>query len=178
MFEGILFKVYQWEQKLFDGTTRTFEKVKRLPSVQVITIHNDKILIQKEWQPQREKPFYSFTGGMTSWGEEPLAAAKRELLEETGMQADVKEAKVSSMKGKIDWPTTFFIATNPKKVAEPKLDGGEKIEITWRSYEEFKEIVLGPDFRLKGFERYFLRLLYEGREEEFKKELFENKKLI
>lgn len=28
VFKGVIFDVYQWEQKLYNGTTTTFEKLK------------------------------------------------------------------------------------------------------------------------------------------------------
>lgn len=44
-FTGIIFDVYQWEQRLYDGSTTTFEKIKRSDTVNVILTTPDKKII-------------------------------------------------------------------------------------------------------------------------------------
>ena len=83
---GILFNVYQWEQEMFNGTTETFERLTRVPSVEVIASIGEDILTIVQEQPAREGKYPSLPGGRIDPGEEPLAAAKRELLEETNLQ--------------------------------------------------------------------------------------------
>lgn len=58
VFKGIIFDVYQWEQKMFDGSFKTFEMLKRLNTVEIIAIQNNKILLSKQSQPNKEN-FYS-----------------------------------------------------------------------------------------------------------------------
>ena len=62
VFTGITYDVYQWEQKMFDGTYSTFEILKRRLGVQVIVVIKDKILLLKEEQPGKGK-FISLVGG-------------------------------------------------------------------------------------------------------------------
>ncbi|MBU4368171.1 NUDIX domain-containing protein [Patescibacteria group bacterium] len=88
VFKGEIFEVWQWKQKMFDGSIQTFEKLRRTNTAQVIPAVGDKILIQIQEQPDRKKSFNSIPGGRCDWGEEPLIAAKRELLEETGYISD------------------------------------------------------------------------------------------
>jgi 8-oxo-dGTP pyrophosphatase MutT (NUDIX family) len=68
----------------------------------------------------------------------PLAAARRELLEETGYAADAWEstgviAPNPAMQNNRCWS---FLARGVKKVAEPRLDGGEDIEVVLVPYQE------------------------------------------
>lgn len=87
VFKGKLFDIYQWKQELFDGKKVTFEKLKRPDTVNVIPItSNGEIVISEQEQPGTD-PFIGCLGGRIDEGEEPLEAAKRELLEETGMEA-------------------------------------------------------------------------------------------
>ncbi|MFH1187732.1 MAG: NUDIX domain-containing protein, partial [bacterium] len=86
-FKGIIFDVYQWEQKMFDGTYETFEMLKRPDTVEIIPVAGDKILINEQQQPNTPV-FLSLFGGRVDEGEEPLRAAKRELLEEAGYASD------------------------------------------------------------------------------------------
>lgn len=44
MFEGRIYDVYQWPQKLFDGSTETFEMLSRADTVKIIVLVNEKEL--------------------------------------------------------------------------------------------------------------------------------------
>lgn len=128
VFEGKIFDVYQWDQEMFDGTTSVFERLKRPDTAQVVAVVDGKILIQVEEQPDGTRPFPSIPGGRVDPGEEPLEAAKRELLEETGYAAEDWELwREMDPVGKMEWTVYTFIARGAKKVAEPHLDAGERI---------------------------------------------------
>src|SRR3989344_4305397 len=88
VFKGAVFDVYQWEQELYDGTHKTFEKLKRPDTVVVFPVLDDgKILLTEQEQPGKE-PFIGATGGKVEEGEDILEAVKRELLEESGYEAE------------------------------------------------------------------------------------------
>src|SRR3989338_8402924 len=84
VFKGEIFEVWQWRQKMYDGTTETFEMLKRPDTTQVIAVIEDKILILKQKQPNNASAFLSLAGGRREKNESALNSAKRELLEETG----------------------------------------------------------------------------------------------
>lgn len=149
VFKGIVFDTYQWEQKLFDGSTAIFEMLKRVDVTQVIAISNGQILYAKQEQPSKP-PYLSLFGGKAENGEDPLMAAKRELLEETGMVSDRWELLVvfDAQIPKTDWSVYTFIARDCRKVQEPKLDGGEKIEVMHASIDDFiKNVIPDPSFK-------------------------------
>ncbi|HVS79005.1 MAG TPA: NUDIX domain-containing protein, partial [Candidatus Saccharimonadales bacterium] len=85
VFDGKIFDVYQWPQKMYDGTTETFEMLKRPNTVVVLAIKDGELVILKQSQPNLQNEFMDFPGGRADEGETPLESAKRELLEETGM---------------------------------------------------------------------------------------------
>lgn len=148
VFTGVIFDVYQWEQEMYDGTKETFEKLKRADTVTIIATNKDKIFLSREIQPDRNKYFFSNFGGRVDKGEEPLAAAKRELLEEAGMKSDSWTLlTIDSLISKIDWSVYVYVAKNCQKVAPQKLDSGEKIEIIELKFEEFIDKVFEDDFR-------------------------------
>ncbi|MEK7539386.1 MAG: NUDIX hydrolase [Patescibacteria group bacterium] len=130
VFEGALFDVYQWEQEMFDGTKTTFEKLKRPDTVVIFPVLPDgKIILTEQEQPGK-KPFIGTTGGRVDKGEDILMAAKRELLEESGYEAEefiLWDAQHPT--SKIDWVVYTFIAKGLKKVAGLHLDAGEKIKL-------------------------------------------------
>jgi ADP-ribose pyrophosphatase len=147
VFQGEIFDVYQWPQKMYDGTTQTFEKIQRADTATIIPITEDgKIITSKQSQPGK-KPFSSTIGGRIDKEENPLDAAKRELLEETGYVA--KEwILLDSIQpySKIEWTVYCFIAKGCTKITKQNLDSGEKIKLNYLSFENFVNIVLQKDF--------------------------------
>lgn len=147
VFKGIMFDVYQWQQKMFDGTFQTFEKIKREDTAMVIPVTTDgKIILLKESQPGK-KPFTALVGGRIGRNEKVLDAAKRELLEETGYEAR-EFIMFDSFQpvSKIEWNVYTFIAKDCKKVSEINPDSGEKIKLMPVSFEEFLKIVMSKEF--------------------------------
>jgi ADP-ribose pyrophosphatase len=143
----VIFDVYQWEQEMFDGSTETFEKLKRPDTVVVFPITEDgKIILTKQEQPGKE-PFIGAAGGRVDPGEDILDAAKRELLEESGYKAaEFTLWKSMQPISKIEWAVYVFVARGLKKVAELNLDAGEKIELMPVSFDEFLKIAMEPNF--------------------------------
>ncbi len=142
VFEGIIFDVFHWEQEMFDGSKETFEAIKRIDSVTVLAIIDDKILINSEIQPGREQ-FFALPGGRINRDENPIDAIKRELLEETGYSSeDLTEwfKLDASDFAKIEWPLHYFIAKNCIKNKEVELDPGEKIETKLITLDELIEL--------------------------------------
>lgn len=147
VFKGVIFEVWQWQQKMFDGTVRTFERLKRPDTVEMLAVVGDKILVQDEMQPDTDE-FISVPSGRVDEGEEPAPAAKRELLEETGYASDDWALATQDMpSGKIDWTIHVFVARNCTKVQESKPEGGEKIQSRLVSFEELLALSDEPNFR-------------------------------
>jgi ADP-ribose pyrophosphatase len=56
VFSGIIFDVYHWEQELYDGTSTTFEALKRRGTAIVLPIlYNGNILLCIQEQPGYSK---------------------------------------------------------------------------------------------------------------------------
>lgn len=171
VFKGVLFDVYQWEQEMFDGSKATFEKLKRSDTVVVFPVlDNGKIVITRQEQPGKE-PFIGATGGRVDEGEDILSAAKRELLEESGYEAEefiLWDSRHPT--SKIDWVVYTFIAKGLKKVSDIHLDSGEKIELMEVTLDELIEIGIKENFA----EKEIVSKFYEAKlNSEKKKELEE-----
>lgn len=173
VFKGILFDVYQWEQELFDGTKKIFEKVKRRDTVIVFAVLPDgKILLTEQEQPGKA-PFIAATGGIMEDNEDALVAAKRELLEESGYEAEEfllwdSQQPVS----KVDWAVYTFIAKGLKKVSDLNLDGGEKIKAKPVTFDELLEIGTQSGFSESEVIPYFYEAKLNPEKKEELKKLF------
>jgi 8-oxo-dGTP pyrophosphatase MutT (NUDIX family) len=175
VFQGKIFDTYQWEQKLYDGTTAVFEMLKRPGTIQIIPTVGEDIYLSYEEQPTKPRS-YTLFGGRMEPDESHLVTAKRELLEETGLESDDWELlKTYEYNGKIDWPMYLYIARNCRKVAEQKLDPGEKIEVKRVPFSQFIEIVSAESFYNQIIANDILRMrLDKEKLEEFRKKLFRN----
>ncbi len=174
VFEGIVFDVWHYDQEMYDGSTATFERLTRPDYVSVIPIIDGKIALAREQQPDTPL-LWSLFGGRIDEGEDSLTAAKRELLEEAGLESDDWQVEhVHEFGGKITAKAHVFIARNCKKVADQKLDAGEQIEVHLVSWDEFLAIVTREDFRVAEFALKVLRwqVTDVAKLEAFRKKLF------
>jgi 8-oxo-dGTP pyrophosphatase MutT (NUDIX family) len=151
VFKGQLFEVWQWEQKMFDGSTHTFERVKRPDTVEVVATHDNKILLTKQEQPYVGS-FLSLPGGVADGGGTPLEEVQRELIEETGYGKGTWEPWLTlpSTMGRVLYTYRCFVARDVEQVQEPHLDPGEKITFEWISFDDFLLLSDNPEFRGYG----------------------------
>lgn len=141
VFQGEIYNVYQWPQKMFDGSTATFEMASRPDTVKIIAVKDDKIVIVKQRQPTLDWYFDFPSGRHDHSAENELEAAKRELREETGMT--FRNWELISVKQpfvKIDWLVYTFLATDFEGQGPQELDAGEEIEVLEMSFDQVKNL--------------------------------------
>jgi ADP-ribose pyrophosphatase YjhB (NUDIX family) len=175
VFTGEIFDIYQWPQKLFNGSTATFEMIKRPDTVQIIATEGNKIITVKEIQPNQKREI-GLLGGRVDKGEKPLEAAKRELMEEAGMVAKQWQLlKIYRPIHKMEWDIYYYIARDCQKVAKQNLDGGEKITLIKKTFDQFiKDIISAPNL-VSPFICDILKIKLDSKKaiNEFKKQIFE-----
>lgn len=148
VFSGKIFDVYQWQQEMFDGSFETFEMLKRPDTVKILAIKDSRLLIVEEQQPNTQVFFDIPSGRHDNENENELEAAKRELLEETGMKFNTwKLIKVEQPYTKIDWFVYTYVASDFVSQTDQSLDNGEKIIVHQKTFEEVLELSKSPQNR-------------------------------
>ena len=143
VFKGEIFDVYQWEQELYDGSTVTFEKLKRDDTIVVIpSVEGKKLIFLIDEQPSRGSILTFPAGRMDKEGEEPLETAKRELLEETGYSSEEWTLwRAYQPVTKIDWAIYIFVARNCVKTVDADPGPGERITVELKTLDEVIALV-------------------------------------
>jgi 8-oxo-dGTP pyrophosphatase MutT (NUDIX family) len=142
VFKGQIFDVYQWPQEMYDGSQATFEMLKRADTVTVIAIKDHKLVVLEESQPSSPHSYYATPGGRHDVeSETELDAARREMLEETGMTfKNWRLIDVTQPHAKMEWFIYTFLATEFDSQQPPHLDVGEKIEVKLVDRDEALEL--------------------------------------
>ncbi|HEX4662419.1 MAG TPA: NUDIX domain-containing protein, partial [Candidatus Saccharimonadales bacterium] len=144
VFSGIIFDIYQWQQKVFDGSFATFEMAKKLDGVSVVAIKNGKIVMLHEEQPLRD-PYWATPGGhMERTDRSPFEAIARELLEETGMTFKSVKLVIVEFIGntKLEWYAYRFVASDFVSQVAPRPEAGERIVIHEMTFDEACKVSL------------------------------------
>ena len=191
VFQGKIWAVYQWPQKMFDGSFETFEMLRRADTVKIIPVVTAaeaqelgfateaaddeggengvadtngemRLIVTKQEQPRKDC-FYDYPGGrMDEEDADELAAAKRELLEETGLSfRNWKLIKVEQPFSKIDWLVYTFLATGLEGHVSQNLDAGEKIEVEAMGFEEVRRLMESGEARYMRFKELSERVQLE-----------------
>ncbi|MBI5072244.1 NUDIX hydrolase [Candidatus Woesearchaeota archaeon] len=100
-----------------------------------------KVVLVKEYKHGVQHEILQLPCGYIDKGEEPFAAAKRELQEETGYTSKkwTPLGKFAGSPGRLTHYYHFFLAEECEKTSEPKLDELETLsvfEYSWKDAEE------------------------------------------
>lgn len=164
VFDGLLFDIYQWEQIRYDGSASTYECAIRQDSVSVIAFQDpDTIILTKQEQPNRPKPFFDVPGGRVDEGETPEQAAQREFSEETGLRIGrLKRFKTIPLTGSTRFTLHYFLGadlTTDPKGSRP--DAGEIITVQPTSLGRAAEMSLRQNMRQAWIMLSILSFIYD-----------------
>lgn len=127
-------------EKTSGEIVESYYRVER-PNVAVIgalTSQNEIVLINQYRQPVREIDIELPAGYIDDNETDIIQAAKRELREETGYEAEefIPLNEVYASAGLMSTKVKFFLALNAIKVGEPILDDNEEITVRLTPWNE------------------------------------------
>lgn len=149
---GKFLKVEQHEVELPDGTRIpdwTWVDTPDFINVALVT-EDGRFVLFRQTKYAVEGVTLAPVGGYLESGEDPLAAAQRETLEETGYQADhwvsLGAFRVDGNRGA--GVAHLFLATGARKVAEPDADDLEEQELLLLSRAEVEAALWAGAFKV------------------------------
>lgn len=124
------------EEKLLKHNGKIAQKyftVHRTNSVIIVPFTKEKeiVLIKQYRHPVRSTKYEVPAGYMEPNEKNPLTAARRELLEETGYKAKkfIKLGEAYASAGFLDNTVFFYLALNCEKISSQHLDQNEEIDV-------------------------------------------------
>lgn len=136
--KSIILKTY----RLPNGVLENFFIDDNSDSVQILPVTEDgHVITVQQFRAGIEMETVELPGGSLEKGEDPLKAAERELLEETGFEGEL------TFLGKVNYnPYStgnryMFVAENCKKVERLDLDDNEFLIVLKWTMEKFRETI-------------------------------------
>jgi 8-oxo-dGTP pyrophosphatase MutT (NUDIX family) len=128
----------------------TFWSVRTGRYAAIVAVTEDgRIPLVRQFRPAVESFVLELPSGAVDPGEEPDAAARRELLEETGCEAQelVLLGKLHVDSGRLETQQWAWFAPDARVVSDVPT-GDEPLEHLFVSPRELKELILGGEFNL------------------------------
>lgn len=141
-YHGFRRKIAQRTYRLPDGRAADFEIRLEPRVVAILALTPEQtVILARQFRPGPEQILTELPGGGIELDEAPEAAARRELLEETGYEGDLRLVGTSWRGAYTTMRQYSFVALNCKKVQPPCLDENEFIEVLEVPLAEFRGLL-------------------------------------
>ncbi len=159
MYSGHIIEVIHQKMQIGDKT-KIFEQARRSPGVRVMIVDKGKMLVTKEYRTEIKGWDYRLPGGKVLDSLEEyraavdngkdmqgfaLEAAKKEVLEETGLVVDeIRHFATSGTGGPtVMWDLYYFVAETFHLSDDGQmLEPGENITCEWMGFDDVKRLCL------------------------------------
>lgn len=145
VYETPWIKIHRDEVITQTGTPLTYSYMElQNPSVFIVAVNGEgKILLQSTFRYTIRQRIWETPAGYMNTGEEPLAAAKRELQEETGLASDDWHdlGRIYQIVGTGNVPVQVFLARNVTKAGEATDKEEDIIDQQFISLDEIEDMI-------------------------------------
>jgi len=145
------FGVVRDDVRLPDGTETDFHYVTEPPSVVVLPFTEDgDVVVIREWRQAVGRVNYGLpAGGLEEEDDDVRVAARRELAEETGYEAEAVEriATYEPANGLFDSTYEYVVAHGCTRRGEQDLDDNESISVETAGFDELRRRAAAGDLR-------------------------------
>lgn len=131
LLKGHFLHVVRDTVRLPDGGSATREYIRHPGAVMVVPLLDDgRVVLERQWRHPVGQVMTEFPAGKLSPGEDPLACARRELLEETGYSAR-EWARAGGLHPCIGYADEFIEVWFARglTLGRPQLDDEEFVEV-------------------------------------------------
>jgi len=153
VFRGPVFQVTRDEVQEPSGIRAKRDIVRHPGSVVVLAIddsqHEPRVLLERQFRYAARQNLWELPAGRIDEGESELAAAKRELIEETGYTAE-RWSYLGSVEPNPAFQDNLchhWLAEGARRTHDLELDSGEDIEVAELSLEEVRAAVARGEIR-------------------------------
>ena len=150
LFRHRLFELRREQLASADGSRREALVLDAPAWVNVVALGaDDRVLLVRQWRFGTAQPTLEIPGGMVDAGETPLAAAARELHEETGYRAArwTLLGEVEPNPAFLTNRCTTFLAEGLERLGDPPGDGEEEIAVESAARGELETLVTSGAIR-------------------------------
>jgi ADP-ribose pyrophosphatase len=143
VFSGRLLKVYRDRVRLPDGSESVREYIRHPGAVAIVALLDDgRVVLERQYRYPLGRDFIEIPAGKLEPGEDHLATARRELLEETGYVAAEwrRLGLIHNAIGYSDEGIEIWLARGLER-REQKLEPGEFLEVLALPLAEAREMI-------------------------------------
>lgn len=127
------------DYKMPDGSVTDYYIISQPPAAATVAITKDnKVILVRQFRPGPNKILAELPGGFIDKNEDPLKAAQREFLEETGYAGDFEYVTQCYTDAYSTFTRYCYIAKNCTKIQEPQNSTDEQVEVALMTINEFK----------------------------------------
>jgi ADP-ribose pyrophosphatase len=142
IYKGRIVDLRIERHRLPKGVAHDYEVVRHVPAAAVLPIHQDHVLLIKQYRAPLAQYIWEIPAGLLDKGETPLACAKRELIEETGFRGKRfrKFADIYTAAGFCDEVISLYQCELGKQVGTAH-EGSEVISVHFFSIDQVKQMI-------------------------------------